>query len=92
MVEAITEYVSEHGVQAASQRFHCSPKAVYNVLHRYGYTCRARDMFSLAEICNHLRVKYSKALAWIEQGLLLAHREMTRTGRPRYLVDPKGSA
>ena len=88
MVESITEYVSEHGVQAASQRFHCSPKTLYNVLHRHGYTCRTRDMFSLAEICNHLRVKYSKVLAWIEQGLLLAHRETTRTGRPRYFIDP----
>jgi hypothetical protein len=60
--ETITEYVSEHGVLAASQRFHCSAKSVYNLLHRRGYTRRAHDWFSLGEICNHLRVKYSKAL------------------------------
>ena len=29
-VESIIEYVSEHGVRAASQRFHCEAKTLYN--------------------------------------------------------------
>jgi len=32
-------------------------------------------------------VRYSKVMSWIEQGLLQAKREQTRTGRPIYSIE-----
>ena len=86
-VESIIEYVSEHGVRAASQRFHCEAKSLYNLIHRRGYTHYGKDLFSLRQICAHFGVRYSKVMSWIEQGLLKAKREQTRTGRPIYSIE-----
>jgi hypothetical protein len=86
-VESIIEYVSEHGVRAASQRFHCEAKSLYNLIHRRGYTHYGKDLFSLRQICSHFGVRYSKVMSWIEQGLLKAKREQTRTGRPIYSIE-----
>ncbi len=69
-VESIIEYVSEHGVRAASQRFHCEAKTLYNLIHRRGYTHYSKDLLSLRQICSHFGVRYSKVMSWIEQGLL----------------------
>ena len=86
-VESIIEYVSEHGVRAASQRFHCESKTLYNLIHRRGYTHYGKDQLSLREICSHFGVRYSKVMSWIEQGLLQAKREQTRTGKPVYSIE-----
>ena len=85
--ESIIEYVSERGVRAASERFHCEAKTLYNLIYRRGYTHYAKDLLSLREICSHFGVRYSKVMRWIEQGLLQAKREQTRTGRPIYSVE-----
>jgi hypothetical protein len=55
-VESIIEYVSEHGVRAASQRFHCEAKTLYNLIHRRGYTRSGKDLLSLRQICSHFSV------------------------------------
>lgn len=86
-VESIIEYVSEHGVRAASQRFHCEAKMLYNLIHRRGYTHSGKDLLSLHQICSHFGVRYRKVMSWIDQGLLQAKREETRTGRPKYLIE-----
>jgi hypothetical protein len=86
-VESIIEYVSEHGVRAASQRFHCEAKTLYNLIHRRGYSHYGKDLLSLRQICSHFCVRYSKVMSWIEQGLLKAKREQTRTGRPIYSIE-----
>jgi hypothetical protein len=87
VVEAMTEYVSEHGVQAACQRFRCDAKSVYNLLHRSGFTHRARDSFSLREVCQLLRVRHSKVKQWLERGWLEPHKEISPTGRLHYIID-----
>jgi hypothetical protein len=86
-VESIIEYVSEHSVQAATRRFHCDAKTLYNLIHRRGYTHCGKDLLSLRQICSHLGVRYSKVMSWIEQGLLQAKREQTRTGKPVYSIE-----
>jgi hypothetical protein len=86
-VESIIEYVSEHGVKAASQRFHCEAKTLYNLIYRRGFTHYAKDMLSLRQICSHFGVRYSKAMSWIEQGILQAKREQTRTGKVIYSIE-----
>jgi hypothetical protein len=86
-VESIIEYVSEHGVRAASQRFHCEAKTLYNLIHRRGYSHYGKDLLSLRQICSHFCVRYSKVMSWIEQGLLKAKCEQTRTGRPIYSIE-----
>jgi hypothetical protein len=78
---------AEHGVRAASQRFHCEAKTLYNLIHRQGYTHYAKDLLSLRQICSHFGVRYSKVMSWIEQGLLQAKREQTRTGRSIYSIE-----
>ena len=55
-VESIIEYVSEHSVQAATRRFHCDAKTLYNLIHRRGYTHCGKDLLSLRQICSHLGV------------------------------------
>ena len=86
-IESIIEYVSEHSVQAATRRFHCDAKTLYNLIHRRGYTHCGKDLLSLRQICSHLGVRYSKVMSWIEQGLLHAKREQTRTGKPVYSIE-----
>jgi hypothetical protein len=54
-------------VKAASQRFHCEAKTLYNMIHRRGYTHYGKDLLSLRQICSHLGVRYSKVTSWIEQ-------------------------
>jgi hypothetical protein len=86
-VESIIEYVSEHGVKAAAKRFHCEAKTLYNLIYRRGYTHYAKDLLSLRQICSHFGVRYSRAMSWIEQGLLQAKREETRTGKVTYAIE-----
>jgi hypothetical protein len=86
-VESIIEYVSEHGVQAASQRFHCEAKTLYNLIHRQGYAHHGKDLLSLRQICSYFGVRYSKAMSWIERGLLEANRQHTRTGKIVYSIE-----
>ena len=85
-VETIIEYISEHGMHAASQRFHCEAKTLYNLVHRRGYTHCSKDLLSLRQVCGHFGVRYSKVIGWIEQGLLKADCHRTRTGRPMYSI------
>jgi len=85
-VESIIEYVSEHSVQAASRRFHCEAKTLYNLIHRRGYTHCGKDLLSLRQICSYFGVRYCKVMSWIEQGLLEVSREQTRTGKVIYSI------
>jgi hypothetical protein len=86
-INNLIEYVCESGVQAAAIRFGCEPKALYNLLYRQERTKLSRDSLSLRQVCTHLRVKYSKAVEWIEQGLLTATRHESKTGSVSYLIE-----
>ena len=78
--DAIIDYISDHGVQAAATRFGYEAKSLYNLLYRQEHTKLSRDALSLRQVCAHLRVKYGKASNWVEQGLLKASRHESRTG------------
>jgi len=54
-VETIIEYISEHGMHAASQRFHCEAKTLYNLVHRRGYTHCSKDPHRKADVFDPLR-------------------------------------
>jgi hypothetical protein len=85
--DAIIDYISDHGVQAAATRFGYEAKSLYNLLYRQEHTKLSRDALSLRQVCAHLRVKYGKASNWVEQGLLKASRHESRTGTVSYLIE-----
>jgi hypothetical protein len=85
---SIIEYVSEHGVQAATKRFHCEPKTIYNLYQRYGYSIRQTgETFSLRQICSFLCVRRSQVLRWIEEGLLSVRKDKCDS-RTYYAIHP----
>jgi hypothetical protein len=85
--DTLIEYISDHGVQAAALRFGYEAKSLYNLLYRQEHTKLSRDAMSLRQVCTHLRVKYSQASRWIEQGLLKATRHESRAGHVSYLIE-----
>lgn len=87
MIDSLIDYVCEHGVRAAATRFGYESKVIYNLLYRQEHTKLSKDSLSLRQFCAHLGVKYSKASGWIEQGLLKAARQETRTGRINFRID-----
>jgi len=88
-VDAIIEYIGGHGVVAASERFGCKPKALYNLLDRHGHTRLGKDCLSLHQFCSSFRVKHRQAFEWMDRGLLSAKREQSRAGRVRYSIEFK---
>ncbi len=88
-VAAIIEYIGEHGVGAASERFGCKPKALYNLLDRHGHTRLGKDCLSLHQFCSNFRVKHRQAFEWMDRGFLAVKREKSRTGRVRYSIEFK---
>lgn len=88
-VHKIIEYIGEHGVGAASERFGCKAKALYNLLDRHGHTRLGKDCLSLRQFCANFRVKHRQAFEWMDRGLLAVTREESRTGRVRYSIEFK---
>lgn len=86
-INSVIDYVSEHGVQAASVRFGYDSKTLYNLLYREDHSNLSKDSLSLRQVCTHLGVKYTKAMNWIERGLLEAERRESRTGAVSYQVE-----
>jgi hypothetical protein len=87
--DQLIEYISDHGVHAAAQRFHCNPKSLYNFLYRQEHTNMGKHTMSLRQVTDHLGVKYSRVREWIEQGLLKARRfeHESRKGNVLYLIE-----
>jgi len=85
--DELIDYISDHGVQAAAMRFGYEAKSLYNLLYRQEHTKLSRDTLSLRQVCAHLRVKYSKASNWVDQGLLKAARHESKTGSVSYLIE-----
>jgi hypothetical protein len=88
-VDSIIEYIGGHGVGAASERFGCKPKALYNLPDRHGHTRLGKDCLSLRQFCANFRVKHRQAFEWMDRGLLAVTREESRTGRVRYSIEFK---
>lgn len=85
--DALIDYISDHGVQAAARRFGYEAKSLYNLLYRHEHTRLSRDVMSLRQVCAHLGVKYSQASRWIDMGLLTAVRRESKAGAVSYLID-----
>jgi len=85
--DALVEYISDHGVQAAALRFGYNAKSLYNLLYRREHTHLSTDAMSLREVCAHLRIRHSQATRWVELGLLKAVRRESRTGAVSYLIE-----
>lgn len=85
--DALVEYISDHGIQAAAIRFGYEAKSLYNLLYRLEHTRMSRDTMSLRELSMHLRVGYSRVRGWVEKGLLKAIRRESKSGSVSYLVE-----
>ena len=85
--EDLVEYISDHGVHAATLRFGYDAKSLYNLLYRMEHTHLSTDALSLRQLCAYLRIKYSQASRWVELGLLKAVRRESRTGAVSYLIE-----
>jgi hypothetical protein len=86
-INTVIDYVSEHGVRAASVRFGYDSKTLYNLLYRQDHTKLSKDSLSLRQVCAHLGVKYTKAMNWIELDLLEAERMESKAGAVSYQVE-----
>jgi hypothetical protein len=86
-VENLIDYMCVNGIKAAAERFGYQYKSLYNLLYRYQHTSLSRDSLTLHEICLHLHVQYSKAVEWIEKGLLKAERQEGKGRRIRYIIE-----
>ena len=64
--DALIDYISDHGVQAAAQRFGYDAKSLYNLLYRQEHTNLSSDAMSLRQVCAYLRIKYGQAVRWID--------------------------
>src|SRR6516225_3937171 len=85
-VNELIEYISDHGVHAAAQRFRYDPKSLYNLLYRQEYTKLSKDTITLRQLSMHLRMRFSRVHGWVEQGLLKAKRHEFKSGNVSYRV------
>jgi hypothetical protein len=85
-VDELIEYISDHGVHAAAQRFRYDTKSLYNLLYRQEYTKMSKDSLTLRQLSMHLRMRFSRVHGWVEQGLLKAKRHEFKSGNVSYRV------
>ena len=85
-MDELIEYISDHGVHAAAQRFRYDTKSLYNLLYRQEYTKLSKDTITLRQLSMHLGMRYSKPRGWVEQGLLKAQRYEFKSGSVSYRV------
>ena len=85
-VDELIEYISDHGVHAAAQRFRYDTKSLYNLLYRQEYTKLSKDTITLRQLSGHLGMRYSKLHGWVKQGLLKAQRHEFKSGSVSYRV------
>lgn len=81
LFERVLEYSAEHGIQAASQKFHLSTKSISNVLYRREQTGLPHDALTLRDLCMFLRVRPKTVLDWVDKGWLLAKKQLRKDGR-----------
>lgn len=87
MCEKLIEFISDHGVHAAAQRFGYDTKSLYNLLYRQEYTKMSKDTMTLRQVSMHLRMRFGQVRGRVEQGLLKAKRHQFKSGRVSYLVE-----
>ena len=85
--DALIDYISDHGVQAAAQRFGYDAKSLYNLLYRHEHTNLSSDAMSLRQVCAYLRIRYGQAIRWIELGLLKAEKRESKASSVRYVIE-----
>lgn len=85
-VDELIEYISDHGVHAAAQRFRYDTKSLYNLLYRQEYTKLSKDTITLRQLSEYLRMRFSQVRGWVERGLLKAKRHEFKSGGVSYRV------
>jgi len=84
LFERVLEYVAEHGMQEASQKFNISTKSISNVLYRREHTGLAHEALTLRDLCLFLRVRPKTVVDWVNQGFLEAEQQLRKDGRIVY--------
>lgn len=73
MVNTVIEYVMEHGYKAASQKFGCSTKSLYCLMHRAGRQVgQCSGQYGLNQLRRLLNVRMEILVGWIKTGVLEA--------------------
>jgi hypothetical protein len=89
MCDRLVEYISNHGVHAAAQKFGYNTKSLYNLLYRQERTKMSKNTMSLRQLAVYLRMRFSQVRSWVEQGLLRAQRHEFNSGAVSYLIEFK---
>ncbi len=87
--DKLVEYISNHGVHAAAQKFGYNTKSLYNLLYRQNHTKVSKNTMTLRQLAVHLRMRFSQVRGWVERGLLSAQRHEFKSGAVSYLVEFK---
>jgi hypothetical protein len=85
--DKLVEYISNHGVHAAAQKFGYNTKSLYNLLYRQERTKMSRNTMSLRQLSVYLRMRFSQVRGWVEHGLLRAQRHEFKSGAVSYLIE-----
>jgi len=70
--DKLVEYISNHGVHAAAQKFGHNTKSLYNLLYQQNHTKMSKNTMTLRQLSVHLRMRFSQVRCWVERGLLSA--------------------
>lgn len=84
--DKLVEYIANHGVHAAAEKFGYKTKSLYNLLYRQEHTKMSRNTMTLRQFAVHLRMRFSQVRGWVERGLLRAERHEFRSGAATYLI------
>jgi hypothetical protein len=82
----LVEYISNHGIHAAAEKFGYSTKSLYNLLYRQDHTKLSKNTMTLRQLAVHLRMRFSQVRGWVERGLLRAERHEFKSGAATYLI------
>ncbi len=85
--DKLVEYISNHGVHAAAQKFGYNTKSLYNLLYRQNHTKMSKNTMTLRQLAVHLRMRFSQVRGWVESGLLRAQRHEFKSGAVSYLIE-----
>jgi len=87
--DKLVEYISNHGVHAAAEKFGYNTKSLYNLLYRQDHTKMSKNTMTLRQLSVYLRMRFRQVHGWVERGLLRAQRHEFKSGAVSYLVEFK---
>lgn len=87
--DRLVEYISNHGIQAAAEKFGYNTKSLYNLLYRQDHTKMSKNTMTLRQLAVYLRMRFSQVRGWVERGLLRAQRREFKSGAVSHLIQFK---